>query len=172
MEKLLHIANLLANDSHEKLQEAKLFAEENKDVIQQEIQHLGENDSNISEIVNTLFPGLVPVDDKFYSRIFNINYCWGWNPTTSNAIGLIWANAHKRLVPPQDSILLNLLPSSNSNIFHILRALPTFLRKVDLKSKFAGDWFLALCDKISGDLAGGPFYDAIHEFGLNHPKRS
>lgn len=172
MEKILHIASLLSKDSAEITKQAKSFAEENKDVIVQEIQSLGENDSNISEIVTTLFPGSVPVNENFYSRISNINYCWGWNPTTSNTIGRIWALAHKHLAPPQDSNLLELLPSSNANIFHILPALPTFLRKVDLKSKFAGDWFLALCEKISGDLAGGPFYDAMHEFGFNHPKRS
>ena len=172
MGKILHIASLLSKDSDEKTKQAKSFAEENKDVIQQEIQSLGENDTSISAIVNSLFPASVPVDENFYSRISNINYCLGWTSNASNAIGLIWALAHKRLIPPEDSILLNHLPSSNSNIFHVLRALPTFLRKVDLNSKFAGEWFLSLCSRVSGDLAGGPFFEAMHEFGFNHPKSS
>jgi len=172
MEKLLHIASVISKDRKELIQQAKSYAEENKSAVLQEMQSIAEKNSNISKFAKSLFPNGIPQDAKFFSRISNLQYCLGWNSASGNVIGLLWTYAHRRLGKTKGTALLKLFPDSSPDFFLILSALPAFLSNIDLKSEFAKDWFLILCRKASGDLAGGPFYYGMHQFGFNHPRSS
>ena len=170
-EKLEHIFRLIVTDSHEKVDEAHAYAEQNREDINKELQLLLSKREYIPQLTDKIFPEGIRVERSFYSRISNATYCLGQDKLPCRVLGRIWAEVYSQLVHPDAERLLELLPGFTHDIFSVLPSLPEFLSHTALRDEFAASWFLSLGNKIADDLANGPFFEGVYEFAVHFPNK-
>lgn len=170
-EKLDHIFQLIVTDIHEKVEEAHIFAEQNREDINKELKSLLSKHESIQQLADKIFPEGIQADRNFYSRISNAHYCLGREEVPCQVLGSVWVEVYNRLPHSDGEKLLELLPRFTHDIFSVLPSLPEFLSHTALRDEFAASWFLSLGNKIANDLANGPFFEGVYEFAMHFPNK-
>lgn len=167
--KIDRIIQLIITDEHEKVTEAHSYFEQNRGDIKEELQLLLDNQVEIHCLTDQMFPEGIQVDGDFYSRFANAHYCLGREEVSHQILGRVLTDAYQRLSQQDGENLLELLPSDHHTIFLVLPSLPAFLSHTVLRDEFVAAWFLTLAGKVSGDLAGGPFFEGVYEYAVHFP---
>lgn len=137
--------------------------------IQQEIANL--SDEDIQQIINSLFPSVIPAGVVFYESLASLQHFIGFGATSQSLIARIWRTAYELASPDSQIQLLQLLPGSDNRIFWMtIHCLPGFLGEVEIEPSYLSTWLVEMANRVGQDLAGGSFYVAVQEYARRFPR--
>jgi hypothetical protein len=130
--------------------------------LAEEVKRLADDQKNLQEVVDVLFPDGVPPDLGFYARLIKLHERLGWNEVAHEAVGLLWAEAIRTLAPASGEKLLALFTAVGSpDFFMLLDSLRVVFQRVALGPEFAVRWLPEIVKRIGNDLAAGAFWKSL-----------
>jgi hypothetical protein len=122
-----------------------------------------------SECVDYLFPEHIPVGKEFFKQLREFNRWIGLSESSDEALGLVWAEAVRRLQPEERKRLLNVFANLRGHtFFEHVGSVRVIVRDVILPVAFLADWFLHLAKAVEGDVQSG-VWNTIVTLCQHHP---
>lgn len=122
-----------------------------------------------SDCVDYLFPEHIPVSKEFFKQLGEFNRWVGLSESSDEALGMIWAEAVRRLQPEKQRRLLNVFANLREHTFfkHV-GSVRVVVRDVIFPGAFLADWFLQLASAVKGDVQSG-VWNAVVTLCQSHP---
>jgi len=122
-----------------------------------------------SDCVDYLFPEHIPVGKEFFKQLREFNRWIGFSESSDEALGLVWAEAVRRLQPEeQRSLLINFADLEGHTFFEHVGSVRVVVRDVIFPTEFLADWFLHLANAVEGDVQSG-VWNTIVTLCQSHP---
>jgi hypothetical protein len=143
------------------------------DVLHAGLVELSRDQAFVQEILGDLFPEGCPANlDTFYSRVTLWDTELPASPDAHRLLAAVLAQARQTWQIEQERLLEALNSPNHEGFFPMLDALPVFLAENELPARFAAGWFVAIAERLRGDMGGGGFWLGLREFAAYFPMRA
>lgn len=137
------------------------------------LAELSRDSAFAQEVLASLFPEGCPSDlATFYSRLTMWDTELPASPDAHRLLAVLLTQARRTWSAESDCLLEALNSPGHDGFFPMLDALPVFLAENELSAPFAAKWFLAIAERLRGDMGGGGFWQGLREFAAHFPLRT
>ena len=122
-----------------------------------------------SDCIDFIFPDRIPVSEAFFKQLREFHRWIGSSESSDEALGLVWAEAVRRLKPEEQTSVLNLFATLGGHtFFEHVGSVRVVVRDVILPAAFLADWFLLLAKAVQGDVQSG-LWNTVVTLCQSHP---